>query len=80
MQKALLKDEKSLIEMLVRSQEIDAGRKSDDSGQVLESAEGRDVAGDYRISCRAPIRKVGAIEAIEMSPSKRLEPDSQRVG
>lgn len=66
--------ETNLIGKFVRSEESDAGRKLGVSGQVVERAEKRAAAGDYRISCRAPIRKVGAVEAIEISPSKRLEP------
>lgn len=66
--------ETDLIEKFVRSEEFDAGRESGLSGQVVERAEKRAVAGDYRISCRAPICKVGAVEAIEISPSNRLEP------
>lgn len=71
--RACLMHETNLIERLVCSEEFDVGRESGHNEQVVERAEKRAVAGDYRIDCRAPIRKVGAVEAIEKSPSKRLE-------
>lgn len=65
--------EKSVIETLVRSEDCYAEREPGNSGQVVERMEKRGVAGDYRICCRAHIRKVGAVEAIEISRSRRLE-------